>query len=197
VAGGERVAIGIRVKSGVGIGVVAAAPIASPRVLDRVEIELADRDKPELRQPYHHGMGRLEEDTRLIATRTCAIDRTTAHNVREWLRRLDREGYAVHRVGLVVGSVIDPATVGSPHIRAHAFEGRLFRRVLECAFEEHSLPPAVFVERRAFADAVATLRHPESAIRERLATMGKEAARKWPWRVDEKLAALAAWLVLA
>lgn len=210
-SGVERVALGMRVKSGFAIGVVVAPPVASPRVIDRVSLDLSDPDQPELRQPYHAGMGRLEENARLIATRTRAIERTTAHNVRAWLRRLDADGYAARRVGLVVGSVIDPSTVGSPHIRAHAFEGQLFRSVLERAFEEHALQSVIFVERRIFADAVATLHHPEPDIRATLTEIGKSAkdahdpkesknaksANAWPWRADEKLAALAAWLMLA
>jgi hypothetical protein len=37
------------------------------------------------------------------------------------------------RIGIVVGSIIDPATIANPHIRAHAQEGQLFRTVVETA----------------------------------------------------------------
>src|SRR5262245_9810016 len=88
----ERVALGVCVKSGYAIGVAVSA---SPRLLARTTLDLADPAKPELRQPYHAGMGRLEENARLIATRTRAIERTTAQRVRAWLRQLQAEGHDV------------------------------------------------------------------------------------------------------
>ena len=33
-------------------------------------------------------------------------------------------------VGIVVGSLIDPARIGNDHIRIHALEGQLFRGVV-------------------------------------------------------------------
>lgn len=211
----QDVALGVRIKSGWAIAVVLAAPagvatpgglLAAPRLIERSVLDLSDSDKPELRQPYHAGMGRLQRDARVIATRTRSIERATGQNVRDLLRRLAASGHAVRRVGLMVGSVIDPETVGSPHIRAHAFEGRLFRTVLEDAFREHALSPAVFVERRAYVEAVTTLHRSEPDIRATLTALGKskssnvaraaQSGRGDPWRADEKLAALAAWLLL-
>jgi hypothetical protein len=219
----EDVALGVRIKSGWAIAVALAAPgaapgaiiaartksgaLATPRLVDRSVLDLSDPEKPELRQPYHAGMGRLQQDTGIIAKRTRSIERTTAQNVRDLLRRLTAGGHMVSRVGLMVGSLIDPETVGSPHIRAHAFEGRLFRSVLERAFQEHSLAPAVFVERLVYADAVVKLQRSEPDIRATLTALGKGGERAHapdvksrsasPWRADEKLAALAAWLLLA
>jgi len=215
----EVVALGVRIKSGWAIavalaarsssppsGTVAPRPPATPRLVDRSIVDLSDPEKPELRQPYHAGMGRLQQDARIIATRTRSIERTTAQNVRDLLHRLAASGHDVRHVGLMVGSLIDPETVGSPHIRAHAFEGRLFRTVLEHAFQEHALLPAVFVERQVYAQAVTKLHRPDPDIRATLTALPKAAPpasptakspSASPWRADEKLAALAAWLLLS
>jgi hypothetical protein len=205
----QAAALGLRVKSGWASGVVLTGPLAAPRMVERCVLELSDPAIPELRQPYHAGMGRLEEDARILARRTRAIERTTGRNVRDLLRRVtaSEHGVRIRGVGLIVGSLIDPATVGSPHIRAHASEGQLFRTVLERAFQQHDLPCLVLLERRAYAEAAARLGRAEEEIKSVLTALGRERERRPAgqrdgdvdrgWRADHKLAALAAWLLVA
>ena len=97
--------------------------------------------------------------------------------------------------GLVVGSVIDPAKVGNPHIRAHASEGRLFRTVLESALRSHGIACEVIVEKQLAAKAAAALARRDAEIRRVLAGFGKSLGA--PWRADEKAASIAAWLALS
>src|SRR5204863_7922177 len=96
--------------------------------------------------------------------------------------------------GLVVGSLIDPAEVANPHIRAHAHEGRLFRTVVEDALRTRGVACSIHLEKELTATATAELRRAEAAIRQTVAGFGKTIGG--PWRAEEKAAAIAAWLCL-
>jgi hypothetical protein len=80
-------------------------------------------------------------------------------------------------------------------MRIHALEGRLFRDVVIGVLCERCVPHAVWRERDLFAAAAPTLKRSESDLRVELAGLGKGASG--PWRVEQKKAALAAWLLLA
>jgi hypothetical protein len=99
------------------------------------------------------------------------------------------------RAGLVVGSVIDPAAVGNPHIRAHASEGQLFRTVLARALSNHQVEPSILVEKDLAGAARKRLGRSDVQIQRALTTFGAVLGR--PWRSDEKAAATAAWMALA
>ena len=94
----------------------------------------------------------------------------------------------------MVGSVIDPKTVGNPHIRAHASEGQLFRTVLQSALQSHGIRCRVFVEKQLGAAAAAGLKRRKAEIKRVVARIGKDVGG--PWRADEKAASTAAWLLL-
>jgi hypothetical protein len=94
----------------------------------------------------------------------------------------------------VVGSQLDPATIANPHIRAHAFEGRLFDSVLEEALRAHKIRTAILVERDAYAKAAAELKKSIDDLRRTIQELGRSTEA--PWRGEQKLAALAAWLAL-
>jgi hypothetical protein len=117
--------------------------------------------------------------------------------VTELLRESARQGHPLGGVGIVVGSLIDPARIGNDHIRIHAEEGRLFRGVVEAAAIRDTLPHAVWRDRDLLAIAAEAFAWPEDTIRRRLAALGKTKAAPGPWRAEQKSAALAAWLTLA
>jgi len=95
---------------------------------------------------------------------------------------------------LVVGSLIDPETVTNPHIRAHANEGRLFRRVVEDALARYDVRPLVVVEKKLAAEAATSIGRPDGEIKKVVAELGRVLGS--PWRADEKAAATAAWMAL-
>ena len=97
--------------------------------------------------------------------------------------------------GLVVGSLIEPARITNPHIRAHALEGRLFRTVLAEALEAHGLSCCVVVERRAYAEAALVLLREAAELKRALSSLG--AGQGGQWRAEEKIAALVAWMAMA
>jgi hypothetical protein len=92
----------------------------------------------------------------------------------------------VRAAGIVVGSVIDPARIPNDHIRAHAEEGRLFRRVVEEGLRKRRVPVRVMVEKELWVKG--------ARLRKRVAALGESV--EGPWRADEKAAALAAWMAL-
>lgn len=98
------------------------------------------------------------------------------------------------RAGLVVGSLIDPAAVSNPHIRAHASEGRLFRLVLEEVLRAHGVASWAIVDKLLGPHAAKALGRPESTIKKTVSAFG--ALLEGPWRADEKAAATAAWIAL-
>jgi hypothetical protein len=172
-----------------------AGPLQSPRVLERRVVELSDPDVPGSRQPYHGARGKLEEDDAKVATRLKTIQRVAEGSVTELIKEYRDTGCTVRCAGLVVGSQIDPTSIKNPHIRAHALEGRLFRTVLEDALATCELRCWVVTERDAYPKAATALGRSEEDLRQAVAGMGRSLGG--PWRADEKVAALAAWVALA
>jgi hypothetical protein len=188
-------AVGLRVKSGWATAVLLAGPPQAPQALDRRTVPLSDPRVPESRQPYHAAMGMLEEDRVKIRQRTQVVRRVAERSVADLLRDYRAAGHALRGAGLVVGSQTDPATIANPHIRAHALEGQLFRTVLEDALQAHGLACLVVVERDAYAKAATVLGRSEDDVKRAVSGLGRTLGG--PWRAEEKLAALVAWLRLA
>jgi hypothetical protein len=158
-------------------------------------VQLSDPDVPESKQPYHAAMGKLEEDEAKVRQRTNVVQRASARSVAELLARTGEAGYRLLGAGLVVGSQTDPDSISNPHIRAHALEGRLFRSVLEGCLRTQGVPCSVMVEREIYRQAAALFARPEDDLKRTVAVLGRSLGG--PWRADEKLAALAAWMTLA
>lgn len=110
------------------------------------------------------------------------------------LARWREAGYDLLGARLVVGSDAVPARIANPHIRAHAAEGRVFRRVLERAVAAAGVPCSAIVERVVYQALAEAAGEPAAALKRAVAGLPREPAA--PWRGDEKVAAAAAWLVL-
>lgn len=188
-------ALGCRVKSGWATAVLLAGPTAAPRVLDRRRIELSDPTVPESRQPYHAGFGTEQTDAAAVARLVRLVTRCARRSVAALVRRYHAAGHRPRSMGVVVGSVVDPASITNPHIRAHASEGRLFHTVLKEAARKSGVRPTVVLEREVYAAAARALRRPPHQIRRVVTELGRAVGG--PWRAEEKTAAVAAWLVLA
>ena len=205
VIAGAKTAIGFRVKSGHAIAVVLRGPLESPSPVAREVVELCDPAAPETRQPYHAGLGQAEQDPKAIARRVKIVERAASASVSGLAAKLGLDPLEPGRVGssrraecraaLVTGSVIDPESVGNLHIRAHAYEGRLFRTVLEQALAAHGISASVIVEKELAEKARRRLGQSDRVIKQRVTELG--AAFGSPWRSDEKAAATAAWMALA
>lgn len=190
------VAIGFRVKSGWATSVLLAGPVATPVAVDRQTVALADPELPDSRQPYHAVLelptveGEMET-ARLVKD----VERFSSQSFLVLIESYRKAGHRIRAVGIVVGSDADPTRIRNAHIRAHALEGRLFRRVIEEAARSHGLETTVTVEQRLQAAASRKLGLPEEDVRRVVATLGRALGA--PFRAEEKAATLAAWMALA
>lgn len=190
----ENAALGFRVRSGWAAVVPVTGSIDSPRLLDNRIIDLSDPRFPETRQPYHAAMGKLETDAKKTNRRRDIVRRITKQSITKLLADYRRKGHAIMHASLVVGSQLDPATIANPHIRAHALEGQLFRSALEQALNAHGIRTVILVERDAYDKAAAQLKKSSDDLRRMIQNFGRFT--DGPWRANQKLAALAAWVAL-
>lgn len=190
-----QTAFGFTVKSGWACAVLLSGPTATPRVVESTRIDLSDPGVPEARQPYHDGFGTPRRPGAARSRLIASVQRYGRRSVTGLIRRAEDDGHRLVGAGIVVGSLIDPETIGNPHIRIHALEGRLFRSVVEEAVALRRVPRSIWRDRDLAAEASARLNSSAPAIRSRLTALGKGVAGGW--RAEQKSAALAAWLTLA
>jgi len=188
-------ALGFTVKSGWAAAVVLAGTAAQPEVVAAARLELSDPAAPDARQPYHDGFATMREEGPVLTRLLASVKTFGRREVRNFIRTHQKNGYTLRGTGIIVGSLIDPMTIGNEHIRIHAMEGQLFRSVIDAACEGEDLPRLLVRQRDLFERAQTTLRMSEAHIENRLAGMGKGI--DGPWRAEQKMAALGAWLVLA
>jgi hypothetical protein len=186
--------VGFTVKSGWAAAVLVAGSTSTPRVLDSRRIPLSDPALPESRQPYHAGFGLARTGGAELERLVASVQRFGRQTVTGLIRRYRDEGFRLAGAGIVVGSLTDPDRIGNAHIRIHAQEGRLFRLVVEQTVRRARLPRVTWRERDLSQAAADGLALGESALRRRLTQMSEGV--DGPWRVEQKAAALAAWLVL-
>ena len=159
---------------------------SSPAYLARWEVMLHDPHVPATGQPHHHVMelpwSDAQTEVRPIEQR---IEDIAVEVLTRLLAELQSQGFKVHGVGVVGSPDRDLQKIGNRHMRAHAAEGILFRRVLELAAAKHQL------KCRGFSDR--TLGEPDN-MKDTLVAIGRAAGR--PWRADERAAAVAACFML-
>lgn len=188
----EKVALGLRVKTGRATAVAVAGSAPSARVLERRAVTLYDPDVPHSGQPYHVELELPPERSAPLLAR--ALEAIHAVGERE-LRTLVESLGGARRVSLVAGSLGDPSGIRNPHVRAHALEGQVYWKALQAAAESLGIACEVVAEKELFAHASKALGRRPDALRRTLAEWGRELGP--PWAAEEKCAALAAWAALA
>jgi len=190
------ISIGLRAKTGRAIAVVLGGSIEAPIVLLKTEIKLVDPKVPGTAQPYHEVMDlSWEESQREVRKYAAAIERTAQKALAKLIEEQRTKRLKIAGVGIVGAPDRDLARIGNPHIRAHAAEGVLFRRVLDLAAQSNGLKWQMFSDRN-FDEAMAEkLGAKHSRVKQSLSELGRSISP--PWRADEKQAAMAAWLVLS
>ena len=187
-------ALGFRVKSGWAAAVLLTDSARSPRLCDVQRIDFSDPQLPETRQPYHAGMGRLETDMKKISRRVDIVRRITKKSIAKLLAGYRQQNFTIKRAAFVVGSQIDPHSVTNPHIRAHALEGQLFRSVLQESLHGHGIRTEILLEREAYGKAAVELKQSNEDVRWVIQKFGRDTEA--PWRAEQKLATVAAWVAL-
>ena len=190
----QPAALGFRVKSGWAAAVLLTGSARSPQLFDVRRIDLSDPRFPETRQPYHAAMGKLETDTTKINRRVRLVQSVAQQSIATLLAGYHQKGYTITRAALVVGSQVDPDSIANAHIRAHAFEGQLFRSALDETLQTCGIRTEILIEQNTYAQGTATLKESNDNVRAVIQDFGRVA--QGPWRAEQKLAALAAWLAL-
>lgn len=189
------VAIGLRAKTGRAIVVVVGGTRDAPVILYKAEIKLVDPKIPETAQPYHQVMDLpWPESERAVQKFVSAIERVATKALGRLIAEQAERSLTVRCVATVGAKDRDLARIGNSHIRAHAAEGVLFRRVLDEAAVANKLPFRSFAEREFEENLKKELGAKSSVVKKKLDQAA--CALPPPWRADEKLAAMAAWLVL-
>lgn len=187
-------ALGVVVKSGWACAVLLAGPAASPRVLDSRKVDLSDPALPESRQPYHDGFGTARSPSRALTRLVASVERYGTRSMNDLLDEYKTAGHSLCGAGLVVGSLIDPDSIGNSHVRIHALEGRLFRQIVIEAAERRGIPCAIHRDRDLYEHAASKLGKTAAALRRQVSAIDRPAGG--PWRAEHKAAALAAWMML-
>jgi hypothetical protein len=191
----QPAALGFRVKSGWAMAVLLAGPSAAPSLLRCQSVLLSDPKVPGSKQPYHAALELPEKEAAILVQKLQKVVGAAAmRSVADLLQKAGEAGYTVCGAALVVGSLVDPASLHNEHIRAHGLEGQLFREALQDALRSHNIPCAVLLEKTAYVTA-ATALHKSTAQAKRIAANFGDS-HDGAWRAEEKLAALAAWMAL-
>lgn len=191
----NQVVIGLRARTGRAIAVVLAGTADGPCVVKKLEIKLVDPRIPATFQPYHEVMELPWADgQKAVRVYTQAIEVVARKAVTKLIKELQSAGMTVTGVGVVGSKDRDLARIGNYHIRAHAAEGILFRRVLELAAEAHKLRTRTFSDRELGQASLVELKTSPVQMKNELKALGRWLVP--PWRTDEKQAATAAWLML-
>jgi len=182
----RTVAIGLKSKTGRAIAVALTGPASAPEFRLREALQLYDARRPATMQPYHEVM-ELPWSDALTAVQPSikAIEEIATASLARLIESLQIRAAEIAIVGPNDRTL---ERIGNPHIRAHAAEGVLFRRVLEVAAKANRC------RFRSFPDPSAELKRRPSEVKKVLTAFGKVAGS--PWRSDEKAAAMAAWSVL-
>jgi hypothetical protein len=189
------VTIGLRAKTGRAIAVVLGGSTASLRVVSKLEIKLVDPKIPATSQPYHEVMDLPWVDSeRAVRKSAAAIEAIALKALAGLIKELQGQGMKVHGAGIVGAKDRDLARIGNYHIRAHAAEGLLFRRVLDLAADSNGLIRRTFPDRELDQIATTELGLQTAVLKRKLNDLGRLLDA--PWRADEKQAATAAWLLL-
>jgi hypothetical protein len=179
--------VGFRVRSGFAVAAVVDALPQSWNMLECRRLALAPQKGRYARFPYHP-LIELEGPRGAAKSRSAVADvrRVARGEVAALLAAIRRVSAAV----IVGGSLIDPQSIGNPHIRVHAREGQLFRDVIARVLHRERIKSEILSGRDVFAKVAAKLSWPELRLRTALTQTGRGKFR--PWGADEKLALLGA-----
>ena len=189
-----RAAVGLTVKSGWASAVLLTRTGESLAVADCRTVMLSDPDVAESRQPYHAGFGTARAAGTGLSRLVASVKRFGRTSMNRLLRQYADEGHTICGAGVVVGSLVDPRTIGNDHIRIHALEGLLFRTIVQTSLSKRGVKCSVWRERDLFGTAGERLGRKELALRTALLNLGRDMPGSW--RAEQKAAALAAWIVL-
>ena len=192
-------ALGFRAHSGWAMMVAVGGSAEKPLVLERRRVELITREIAKSAQPYHAAAEmKLSAAETYLGRCADAADKLARAGFGEALAKLGEQGYEATRCGVLLAAGRPPGNLESilaSHPAIHTAEGEFFRNALKRSAEFHGMTVSGIRERDLFREGEARLGIPADDLRRRIGEWGKTIGP--PWRQDEKLAALIAWVALA
>lgn len=194
----KRAALGFRAHSGWAALVALTGSAAAPAVILRRRLVIADPGIPGSKQPFHAAEPMKFEDAESYIRRCTDSTRSLAEAaVQEAVAELSAMGLRVAGCSVLLGSgrpLGDLAKILSAHPLIHTAEGEFFRNALKQACESVGLKFSGVKERELVEHAATVLHIRAADVERRAAELGKGIGP--PWTQDQKLSAIAAWLLL-
>jgi hypothetical protein len=179
--------------------VVLGGSAAAPRVLLRERLEMTDDALAGAKQPYHTiealPPGEARRQLTLFETSAGSLARIALQALAE---RVRAQGGKLRAAGILdsAGRSGDAlAAILASHALIHTADGNHFRAALAEACAGLELPVTRVPQRALLADASQGLGRPPGELTAAVAALGRGLGS--PWGVDQKGAALLAWLLLA
>lgn len=170
-----------------------------PRVLARERLALTEEGLDGSEQPYHALEALpLPEARRRLERFEASATRLAVSALQSLLQRADASGMRLKAGGILDSSGRSDATLEATlasHALIHTADGNHFRAALARACEAQGLAVARVVQRELPARASAALERTPEQLARAVANLGTGLGA--PWGVDQKSAALLAWLLLA
>jgi len=168
-------------------------------VLGRYRVQLCDPKIAGSKQPFHHAesmsLPRAEAFIERCKESSQALSNDTMKDMLEFTRAcgLELVGGAILAAS---GRALPPLRdVLASHALIHSAEGEFYRNAIACALEREKVSVSRIREREAIRRVSDATGLSETALKHRLGILGKAVGP--PWTQDQKLAALAAWIILA
>ena len=194
-----RVALGFRAHSGWAAMVALRDPVNAPLVVQRRRLELLDRGTACPAQPYHAAEKMALNEAETFLEECAAVAGALAIKaVRSAVDELLEKGYSVAGSCVLLGSGRPASSLGTTlasHTMIHTAEGDFYRGALKKACECCGLAISPIKEKQVWEQAVNCLRISREDLEHRVSELGKSIGP--PWTQDEKLSAVAGWIVLA
>ena len=171
----------------------------APAVILRRRLVIADPGISGSKQPFHAAEPMKFADAESYIRRCTDSTRTLAEAaVRDAVAEMSALGLRVAGSCVLMGSgrpTGDLAKILSAHPLIHTAEGEFFRNALKQACESGGLKFSGVKERDLVDQAATALHIPVAEVERRATELGKGIGP--PWTQDQKLSAIAAWLILA
>ena len=179
--------LGLKVRSGFAIGVIVDGRSSSWKIERRLDATLTAGEEHYARFPFHPLVDIGGEAGAAESRRCVAVVETAARRALDAL--LPTVAPLAHAV-VVAASLTSPEKVANPHMRVHAREGELYRRVVCEALARQGIATTCVSEKTVHALSAQALGIDTGELIARITAAGRGAIK--PWRSDEKFACAAA-----
>jgi hypothetical protein len=195
----HRAAVGFRVHSGWAAMVAVALEEAEPVILVRQRLQLVKTYSFTFRQPYHTAEHMEPADAAAFVRSMEKESRDlAATGIRAVRKELERVRYLLHGGALLLAAgreLPELPKILASHALIHTADGELFRESIRSACGRSRIRLTEIVERDLLSTAAQSLGRRPEFLNRKITALGKSLGP--PWTQDEKLSALAAWLVVA